>query len=63
MQTLHRLKRVVQLVFDGEIYSLALIVAKNRLKRPQLSAPVASPLVQTQNVQDENKKARAVNGK
>ena len=62
MQTLHRLKRVVQLVFDGEIYSLALIVARNRLKRPQLSAPVASPLV-TQNVQDESKKARAVNGK
>jgi len=63
MQTLHRLKRVVQLIFDGEIYSLALIAAKNRLKRPQLSAPVASPLMQTQKVQAESKKAKAVNGK
>ena len=62
MQTLHRLKRVVQLIFDGEIYSLALIAAKNGFRRPQLSAPVAPPLVQTQNIKDDRKKAKAVNG-
>ena len=62
MQTMHRLKRVVQLIFDGEIYSLALIAAKNGFKRPQLSATVVPPLVQTQKIQDESKKAKAVNG-
>jgi len=62
MQTLHRLKRVVQLIFDGEIYSLALIAAKNGLKRPHPSAPVAPSLVKTDTMQTESKKAKAVNG-
>lgn len=54
MQILQRVKRVVQLVFDGEIYSLAWLAAKNSLKPPRNSGP--------QIVEAKQKKAKAVNG-
>ena len=63
MQTLHRLKRVVQLIFDGEIYSLAWIAAKNGLKRSQPPAPFAQSLTQSETMETKSKKAKAVNGK
>ena len=55
MQILLRVKRVAQLIFDGELYSLAWIVARSRLKRPNAAG------VQVQ--QAAQKKAKAVNGK
>lgn len=55
MQILQGMKRVVQLICDREMYSLAWIAAKNELKRPQASA--------SQVPQAEQKKAKAVNGK
>ena len=63
MQALHRLKRVVQLVFDGEMYSLAWIAAKNGLKRTQPPAPIAQSLARSETMESKAKKAKAVNGK
>ena len=63
MQALHGLKRVVQLIFDGEIYSLAWIATRNGLKRPRSPATITPSLVQSQNAQANSKKAKAVNGK
>ncbi|HEY6249864.1 MAG TPA: hypothetical protein VI685_07865 [Candidatus Angelobacter sp.] len=55
MQILLRMKRVAQLIFDGEIYSLARIAAQNRLKKTYAPGPQVEPAKQ--------KKAKAVNGK
>lgn len=52
MVALERVKRVVQLVFDGEIYSLAWVAAKNRLKRPQAAKATVE--------QPRQKKAKAI---
>ncbi|HEY6348495.1 MAG TPA: hypothetical protein VI636_03695 [Candidatus Angelobacter sp.] len=49
------MKRVAQLIFDGEIYFLAWIAARNRLKRPNAAG--------AQIQQAAQKKAKAVNGK
>lgn len=62
MQALHPLKRVVQLIFDGEIYSLAWIAAKNGLKRTQPPAPIAQSPAQSETIESKTKKAKAVNG-
>lgn len=62
MQALQPLKRVVQLIFDGEIYSLAWIAAKNGLKRSQPPAPIAQSLAHSKTMETESKKAKAVNG-
>jgi len=56
MKTLQRLKRVAQLIFDGEIYLLAWIAVKNLIKRPHVSGSAPQ-----QPVKMEQKKAKAMN--